>query len=132
MREKPIGAEGVVRRVVTEELSADRWGNPGVHVLSTPALAMLFEQAAIESMKNVLEEGELSVGAELRVRHLAATPVGMEVTVSARLVATRDRFLEFEVTALDPAGPIGEGSHVRAVLDREQFELGVERKRTRG
>ena len=132
MREPTLGAEGVVRRVVTDELSADRWGNPGVHVLSTPALAMLFELAAIESIADVLEEGELSVGAELQVRHLAATPVGMEVTVSARLIAMRDRLLEFEVTALDAAGPIGEGSHVRAVLDRERFERGVERKRASG
>ncbi len=83
-------------------------------------------------MKNVLEDGELSVGAELQVRHLAATPVGMEVTVSARLAAVRDRLLEFEVTASDAAGPIGEGSHVRAVLDRDRFERGVERKRTAG
>jgi fluoroacetyl-CoA thioesterase len=132
MREPTLGAEGVVRRVVTDELSADRWGNPGVHVLSTPALAMLFELAAIESIADVLEEGELSVGAELQVRHLAATPVGMEVTVSARLIAMRDRLLEFEVTASDAAGPIGEGSHVRAVLDRERFERGVERKRAGG
>jgi fluoroacetyl-CoA thioesterase len=129
MREPTLGAEGIVRRVVTDELSADRWGNSGVHVLSTPALAMLFELAAIESIADVLEEGELSVGAELQVRHLAATPVGMEVTVSARLIEVRDRLLEFEVTASDAAGPIGEGSHVRAVLDRERFERGVDHKR---
>ena len=129
MKDQAIGSEGVVRRVVTEELSADRWGNRGVHVLSTPALAMLFEQAAIESMKGVLETGELSVGAELHVRHLAPTPVGMEVTVLARLTAVRDRLLEFEVTASDTAGAIGAGSHVRAVLDRERFEHGIERKR---
>ena len=121
-----------MQRVVTDEVSADRWGNPGVHVLSTPALAMLFELAAIESIADVLEEGELSVGAELQVRHLAATPVGMEVRVSARLIEVRDRLLEFEMTASDAAGPIGEGSHVRAVLDRERFERGVERKRAGG
>ena len=53
----------------------------------------------------------------------------MEVTVTARLVGLRDRLLDFVVTASDAAGMIGEGSHVRAVLDRERFERGVERRR---
>jgi predicted thioesterase len=129
VRELPVGSEGLVRRVVTEELSADRWGNRGVYVLATPALAMLFEQAAIEALHGTLGEDELSVGTELRLRHLAATPVGMEVSVSAKLVAVRDRLLEFDVQATDAAGPIGDGTHVRAVLDRERFERGVARKR---
>jgi len=132
VREPQVGTEGILQRIVTEELSADRWGNRGVHVLSTPGLAVLFEQASIEVLQDFLEPGEFTVGTELHVHHLAPTPVGMEVEVSSRLVAARDGLLEFEVEARDDAGPVGKGSHVRAVLDRARFDRGVERRRIRG
>ncbi|TMJ94983.1 MAG: hypothetical protein E6G67_08190 [Actinobacteria bacterium] len=112
MREPQVGTEGILQRIVTEELSADRWGNRGVHVLSTPGLAVLFEQASIEALQDFLEPGEFTVGTELHVHHLA--------------------LLEFEVEARDEAGPVGKGSHVRAVLDRARFDRGVERRRIRG
>jgi predicted thioesterase len=129
VQEPPIGAEGVVRRVVSEEMSADAMGNEGLHVLATPALALLFEHSAIEAIAKYLDDGELTVGTELLVRHLAPTPVGMNVTVAARLVGVRERMLDFTIDASDAAGAIGEGSHTRAILDRERFDRTVERRR---
>jgi fluoroacetyl-CoA thioesterase len=115
------GLTGEVVRVVSEEITADAMGSGGVHVLGTPAMLMLMEQAALTAVEPALAEGQTTVGTLLDVRHLAATPVGMQVTVRARLVAVDGRKLTYDVEAEDEREPIGKGTHERFVVDLDRF-----------
>ena len=115
------GLTGEVVRRVTEDITAHAMGSGGVHVLGTPAMLMLMEQAALEAVQVHLESGQTTVGTRLDVRHLAATPVGMDVTARARLVAVDGRKLTYEVEADDAREPIGAGTHERFVVDSDRF-----------
>ena len=71
----PIDETAVEREVtitaeVGEELTADRYGNAGLHVLATPALVGLFEQSAMAALDDLLAAGERSVGSVVDIRHL--------------------------------------------------------------
>ncbi len=121
MAELEPGLSGDVRRQVTDDISAHTMGNEGVHVLGTPALMLLVEQAAIKAIEGRLEEGQATVGTRLDVRHLAATPVGMTVTVRARLTEVDGRKLTYEAEAEDEQEPIGKGVHERFVVDMSRF-----------
>ena len=115
------GLTGVVKRQVTDDISAHTMGNEGVHVLGTPALMLLVEQAAIKAIEGRLAEGQATVGTRLDVQHLAATPVGMTATVRARLAQVDGRKLTFEIEAEDDQEPIGRGMHERFVVDMARF-----------
>jgi fluoroacetyl-CoA thioesterase len=115
------GLTGEVVRVVSEDITAHAMGSGGVHVLGTPAMLMLMEQAALTAVEPALPEGQTTVGTLLDVRHLAATPVGMQVTVRARLVAIDGRKLTYDVDAEDEREPIGRGTHERVIVDVDRF-----------
>jgi excisionase family DNA binding protein len=79
------------------------------------------EDAERSSVDSRLEKGQLSVGVNLNVSHLAATPVGMRVTARAELVAVEGRKLRFKVEAHDEREKIGEGTHIRAIINLDRF-----------
>lgn len=81
----------------------------------------LVEKAAWESVQPYLEEGCGTVGTELRVKHLAATPVGLIVTARTELIAVEGRKLVFKVEVFDQTGKIGEGEHERFIVANEKF-----------
>ena len=118
MREKlEIGRSHTVEIVVTEELTADAYGNPGVFVLATPALIHLVERTAFESMAPILEGEQGSLGIRLDVRHLAATPLGMRVWCTTELAEIDRRRLVFSVEARDEQELIASGTHERFLID---------------
>ncbi len=98
-------------------------------VLSTPRLVDLLERAASTALFPYLEAGQGSVGALVNIRHLAATPVGMQVRVRAELLARDNRRLNFKVEAWDQMDKIAEGEHERFIIDRARFDERLERKR---
>ena len=98
-------------------------------VLSTPRLISLLERAANDSLLPYLEAGQGSVGALVNVRHLAATPVGMQVRVRAELLERDGRRLRFKVEAWDLVDKIAEGEHERFIIDRARFDERLEKKR---
>lgn len=110
-----------VHKTVTEADTAARVGSGSLPVLATPVLIAWMEEAACGCCAALLEEGTTSVGTEMSMRHTAASPVGMGVTVTAELTAEEGRALSFRVYAEDAAGAIGEGSHTRAVVRAERF-----------
>jgi predicted thioesterase len=122
------GLTGEVSITVTDDLTAAALGSGNVNVYSTPAMIALLEAAAIEALKSQLADGQTSVGTSLNVKHLAATPVGMEVRATAVLKEVDGRRLVFEVTASDEVELIGTGTHERFIVDRQRFE---ERVRTK-
>jgi fluoroacetyl-CoA thioesterase len=118
----PPGATASRSLVVTEELTVGHWAEGMPPVLGTPFLIYLMEVAAAEVLKPHLPEGWATVGAQVNVTHLAATPLGMTVTATARLVSTTARTATFEVVAHDGAEKVGEGTHVRGLVNLARFE----------
>ena len=84
-------------------------------------MVALMEGAACEAIAAALGENETTVGTELNIQHLSATPVGMDVRAEATVTAVDGRVISFEVTAYDEAGPIGKGTHKRALVSTQRF-----------
>ena len=115
------GATNTLTLVVDESMTADRFGNTGVHVLATPMLVSYFELAAHQLVMPALEPGQGTVGSHIDIRHLAATPIGMRVTFRATLTERDGRRLVFRVEADDERDHVGEGTHERFVVDMKTF-----------
>lgn len=116
-----IGLTGESSELVTTENTASRWGSGLVAGFATPAMIALMENAAFAATKDILPEGQTTVGIEVNVKHLAATPVGMNVRARAELTRVEGRKLFFNVEAWDDVEKIGEGTHVRFVADVTRF-----------
>ena len=114
--ELKAGREFELRREVTPDLTADRYGNPGAFVFATPMLVALLEETAIRCVAPALDAEAGTVGTRVDVEHKAATPVGLTVTARARLVEVDRRRLVFEVEASDDRELIASGTHERFVL----------------
>jgi predicted thioesterase len=97
-------------------------------VLATPALVAFCEECARLAVDGLLPEGQQTVGTEIRLRHLAATPPGMQVTLRAELIAVEGRRLRFHVEAWDEVERIGEAEHERFIIDVERFQQRVAEK----
>jgi len=124
-----VGASASWQRRVDADMTADRWGNPGVLVLATPHLVGLFEAAAVRAIKDHLEPGQSSVGTHVDIHHLKATPVGYTVTLTAEVTAVDGRRLTFNVRAEDSEGLAGEGTHERVLVDLARFMQRVASRR---
>lgn len=124
-----VGAQGEKRESVTEENTAIRLGSGSLAVYATPAMVGLMEGAAIQALKGQLPEGASTVGIELRIRHTAATPVGMAVRATAELTEIDGRRLVFAVKAFDEKEEIGSGTHERFVVNVERFLQKAEGKK---
>jgi predicted thioesterase len=127
-----IGLKGEAAERVTRELTAAQWGSGLVASYATPAMVALMENAAFNATKSALPETQTTVGTEVNVQHLAATPVGMTVRARAELIQVEGRKLVFRVEAWDDLEKIGEGTHTRFVVDLERFKQRFEQKRARG
>ena len=116
-----IGARGRAVARVTPDKTAEALGSGDVPVYGTPSLVALLETAAVNALAGRLAPGETTVGTWLEISHLAATPVGADVTAEAELVGIEGRRLTFTVVAHDHRTKIGEGSHHRMIVARDRF-----------
>src|SRR5687767_8240633 len=91
------GLVGEARVVVDQTNLASAYASGAVDVFATPAMIGLMEHAAIEAVESFLPEGSASVGSHLYVRHLAATPPGLEVRARAELLEIDGRRLRFRI-----------------------------------
>jgi len=117
----PVGLKGEHKRVVSSDIAINFLGLEGARVLATPAMIMLLEMTCRDSIVPLLETGYDSVGTEVNVRHLAATPMGMEVTFTSEVIAVEDRRVKFKVTAFDSKEPVADGTHERFIVNVERF-----------
>ncbi|MDX9926270.1 MAG: thioesterase family protein [Bacteroidales bacterium] len=109
-------------RTVSTNDTAAVYGS-GLHdVLSTPAMIAFMEQTAMKAVEACLDEGEGTVGTEVNIRHLKATPVGKTITCTATLQEVNGNKLLFHVEADDETGKIGEGKHERFIIDNRRFK----------
>lgn len=122
------GFTGEATTIVDQTNTAASLGSGLVPVYGTPALIALLELAAVHAVMAHLPEGSTSVGTHLDVRHLAATPVGMGVRATATLTVVDGRRLTFAVEAHDDVEKVGEGTHMRVVVDAERFMQRTEGK----
>ncbi|MGB8648570.1 MAG: thioesterase family protein [Anaerolineae bacterium] len=123
------GLTGESSELVTEELTAAAYGSGLVAAFATPALVGLIESAAFHATRSVLLPGQTTVGIEVNIKHLAATPPGMHVRARAELVRVDGRRLYFNVEAWDDVEKIGEGTHTRMLIDESRFYARFEQKR---
>lgn len=107
--------------VVAESNTALALGSGDMEVFATPAMVALMENAAMLAVKDSLPEGSTTVGVEMQTSHIKASALGANIKASAILVEVDGRRLTFDVKAWDEKATIGEGRHVRFVVDRERF-----------
>lgn len=130
MEEIVPGLTGQIEMIVHEENTARHLGSGNVAVLATPEMIRLMERAGVAAVDHLLPDGYRTVGVEVNVRHLAATPVDMRVRVQAELIIVEGHKLTFRVEAFDEVEKIGEGEHRRVIIDLERFKERVEAKRS--
>lgn len=116
-----IGMKGQVQSFVEREDTAAEVGSGSLLVYATPCMVALMEGAACAAIADALGENETTVGTELNIQHLSATPVGMDVRAEATVTAVEGKVITFEVEAFDEAGPIGKGTHKRALVSTQRF-----------
>ena len=96
-------------------------GSGDMPVLATPAMMALMENAAMLAVASELEDGETTVGGHIESSHLRPTSVGTEVAATATLEKIDGRKLYFKIVASQGETIIGEGTHLRFIVNREKF-----------
>ncbi len=120
-KELPTGMVFIKTKKVAFKDTAAALGSGNAEVFATPALVALMEGTALELVRPFLAEGYVTVGTEVCIKHIKATPVGMQVTCKATLTSREGAKLTFEVEAEDEEGKIGFGSHKRFVVHLAGF-----------
>lgn len=116
-----VGLIGENHGMVSDETTALYMGSGALEVYATPALIALMEGAAVEAIDHELQDGYTSVGIEVHIQHISATPVGEKVIAMAEITHVEDRRVTLEVRAWDERELIGKGIHVRYIINIENF-----------
>jgi len=101
--------------------TANYYGSGNLDVYATPAMTALMENAAMNCVKQDLPDGFTTVGIEISVKHMRATPIGVKVRAEALLEKVEGKKLFFKLEAYDDLGKIGEGIHIRYIVNSEEF-----------
>lgn len=115
------GLSATATTTVTAANTALVMGSGDLEVFATPSMVALMEHAAMTAVAPALPEGSTTVGAEMNTTHIKPSGLGASVTATAILTEVDGRKLTFNVGARDAEGLIGEGVHVRYVVDRALF-----------
>lgn len=116
-----VGMTGEAATLVVHENTAAYVGAGGVEVFGTPMMIALMENAAWGAVADHLEQGYVTVGTLVNVKHLGATPLGQHVRAKAELIEIDNRRLVFNVEVFDEQKKIGEGTHERYIVNLERF-----------
>lgn len=123
------GLMGKADMIVKEEDLVSQLGDLPIHVLSTPRLIQLIEEAAVNAIQDIIPPDQLSLGTQVKIKHLSATPLGMKVTGNAILKEVHKNRLLFLIDAYDEKEKVAEGEHERVLVSKEHFNQKVEKKR---
>jgi fluoroacetyl-CoA thioesterase len=127
----PIGTKGEQKILVTSEVAIDFLGQEGARVLSTPHMIGYMERTCRDTVLPLLDPGYDTVGTQVNVWHLAASPIGVVVTFTAEVTSVKERRVEFRVEAWDETEKIGEGTHERGIINVAKFATRLAGKRSR-
>jgi fluoroacetyl-CoA thioesterase len=116
--------------VVDEDRCIGFMGKEGM-VYATPRMVSDVEYTCRDFLLGHLDPGEDSVGAHVAIDHLAATPLGLSVTVEAKIVEVDRRRVTFEFTVQDPVELAGKGKHVRFVVETAKTRERLAAKRAK-
>lgn len=116
-----VGMRGEASTLVEQSDTAYEVGSGSLLVYATPCMAALMEGAACEAIAPALDSDTTTVGTELSLSHISATPVGLEVTAVAEVTAVEGKVITFQITASDEAGKIGEATHKRVIVNSQRF-----------
>ncbi len=121
MQQVLIQATSKSEETVTKQHLASSVGSGLAEVYATPMMVALMENSAMNCLAPFLDEGETSVGTEISVSHISATPLGLKVYAISTITAVEGRKVDFEIEAFDECGKIGTAKHTRFVVDSEKF-----------
>ena len=116
-----VGMKGEVATLAEREDTAKEVGSGSLLVYATPCMVALMEGAACEAIEEALSDSQTTVGTELNIQHISATPVGLEVRAEAEVIAVEGKVITFSVKAFDEAGEIGKGTHKRVIVNTQKF-----------
>jgi len=123
------GLSGKSEMMVKNEDVVSQLGRIEADVLSTPRLVQLMEAAAIEAIQTFIPSDQLTLGTQMKIKHLSATPLGMKVVAHALLKEVNQNRLLFLVDAYDEIEKIAEGEHERVIVSKERFLEKVSKKK---
>jgi fluoroacetyl-CoA thioesterase len=130
MRPIPVGAKGSYMLRVMPAHLANQFKDAALpQVFATPMMVTAMENAALNAVRDYLDPGESAVGTGVNIRHLAATPVGHQITAQAEVTKVDGRRIEFNVSARDEIEEIGTGTHERMVVDMARLDQRLKAKR---
>ena len=115
---------GMVREetfLVEEQHTAYHIGSGDERVLGTPWMISFMERVSNRLIAENLAEGQMSVGVHVDVHHLAATPMNAEIRVRAEVLEVVKNRVKLSIEAWDSKDKIGQGTHLRAVVDKDAF-----------
>lgn len=115
------GTSIVKETKVTENETALKMGSGDLEVYATPSMIALMENTAKSLVTDDLPIGYTTVGININVNHIKASPVGANITCNATLIKIDGKKLFFDVDASDDNGTIGNGSHIRFIVNVDDF-----------
>ena len=116
-----IGLRHTSELTVTDAVTARVMGSGDMPVLATPAMMALMENAAMMAIAETLPEGCTSVGGHIESSHLRPSKIGDKITATAEVTKVEGKKVEFRVAAYSGETLLGEGTHLRFVVDKERF-----------
>jgi fluoroacetyl-CoA thioesterase len=129
MRDKiDVGRTYQSQTRVEEWMTAEKAGNKGVGVLSTPQLLQLVEDAAMQCLAPMMNANEISLGTHIDISHLSATPVGLIVRTEVEIIKVDGKRVEFAFSTFDEREKVADGTHERYVTTRAKFKERLDEK----
>jgi predicted thioesterase len=107
---------------VTPEMTVGHFVADMPQVYATPMMILHMEMASGAAIASYLPAGFVSVGMDVKVRHLAATPVGRKIRAVSRVISIDPKSVVFQVEAWDGDRKIGDGTHRRGIVNVTEFE----------
>jgi fluoroacetyl-CoA thioesterase len=117
-----VGMSAEMQLLVTRQMTIGYFVPGMPHVYATPMMVLHMEMAAGAAIADALPHGFVSVGMEVNIRHLAATPIGGAVRAIARVTGIGAKSVIFDVEAWNDVRKIGEGTHRRGIVNVPEFE----------
>src|SRR5664279_425317 len=130
MRPVPVGGRGTYTLRGTPAQRASKFKDVSLpQGFGRPMVVTAMENPALNAVRDYLDARESAVGPGVNVRHLAATPVGHQVTAVAEVTKVDGRHIEFKVSARDEIEEIGNGTHERMVVDMGRLDQRLKAKK---
>jgi len=117
-----IGMMAEMTTTVSREMTVGHFVAGMPQVYATPMMILHMEMASGSAIAAHLPEGFVSVGMDVKIRHLAATPVGRTVRAISRVIEVDRKSVVFELEAWDGDRKIGDGTHRRGIVNVVEFE----------